>query len=527
MRHRIALALASLTIGACARAPEPPAPAAAPVLVVWITVDQLRGDMVDHYRPMWTAGFRRLLSDGRVYTNAAHDHAATVTATGHASLSTGVHPSTHGIVGNVWYERSGEKWVQMSNVGDSTVRIVGADDAQATLPGVSPRNLVSSGLADWIMTADSASRIASVSGKDRGAILPGAHAKGHVYWFEPAGGGFVTSTYYRDSYPRWVVRFNNDVVPRYMADTVWSFTAPASSIVLSGPDTASYESDGTHTYFPHRLSDFTQNRDATTLRAWMERTPLADAATLDFAEVMVTELGLGRDASVDLLAVAVSQTDAVGHAYGPFSREQLDNLYRLDRRLGAFFDFLDRAVGRDKYIVALSSDHGVLTPPEDPRALSGTRRITAAERQAMQQTVLQAASSGDGDPAARIATELKRLPTVADAWTTEQLMQRTPADSFAVLMRRSLYPGRAGGSLSREGVEVRFAFGLLWNERTGTTHGSPNWYDRHVPMIFMGPGISRGRVDDRVSTVDFAPTLAREIGVRHPTNLNGRPLPLR
>jgi predicted AlkP superfamily pyrophosphatase or phosphodiesterase len=522
MRHsftRYATALASLTSLACARAPEPPTPAAPPALVVWITVDQLRGDLVDHYQPMWTGGFRRLLNDGRVYTNATHDHSATVTATGHASLSTGVHPSRHGIVGNVWYERSGETWVQMSNVGDSTVRTVGA-----TLPGVSPRNLTSSGLADWIVTADPASQIASVSGKDRGAILPAAHTKGQVYWFEPAGYGFVTSTYYRDNLPEWVVRFNDEVVPRYMADTIWRFTAPASSIFLSAPDTAAHEGDGTHTYFPHRLSDYTPNRDGITLRGWMERTPLADAATLDFAETMVTELGLGRDASVDLLAVAVSQTDAVGHEYGPFSREQLDNLYRLDRRLGAFLDFLDRTVGRDKYIVALTGDHGVMTPPEDPRAISGARRLTAAERGAMQQAVAQAMASGAGDVPERIVTELKRQPAVADAWTTTRLMQRTPADSFAVLTRRSLYPGRAGGTFSRYGVEVRFASGILGNERTGTTHGSPYWYDRHVPMIFIGPGIRPARVDDRASTVDFAPTLARLIGVRYPGDLEGKPL---
>jgi predicted AlkP superfamily pyrophosphatase or phosphodiesterase len=485
-------------------------------------VDQLRGDMVDHYRPMWTGGFRRLLSDGRFYTNATHDHALTVTAAGHASLSTGVHPSRHGVVSNAWYERSGETWVLVSNVGDSTVTTVGA-----TLPGVSPRKLLSSGLADWMVTADSASQIASVSGKDRGAVLPAAHAKGQVYWFEPAGDGFVTSTYYRDSYPEWVVRFNNEVVPRYMADTIWRFTAPASSIFLSSPDTAAHEGDGTHTYFPHRLSDYTQNRDANTLRAWMERTPLADAATLDFAETMVTELRLGRDASVDLLAISVSQTDAVGHEYGPFSREQLDNLYRLDRRLGAFFDFLDRAVGREKYIVALTSDHGVMTPPEDPRAISGSHRMTPAEREAMQRVVVEAVSSGDSDAAERIVAELKRQPTVADAWTTGRLMQRTPTDSFAVLMRRSLYPGRAAGALSRDGVEVRFASGLLWNERTGTTHGSPYWYDRHVPMIFIGPGIRAGRVDDRASTVDFAPTLARYIGVNYPGDLEGNPLSLR
>ena len=519
MRHSVLVV--GLAVLACARAPEIPAPAAPPALVVWLTVDQLRGDLLDHYRPVFTGGFRRLLSDGRVYTRATHDHGRTVTAAGHASLSTGVHPSRSGIVGNAWYERAGDRWVQMSNVGDSTVQTVGA-----ALPGVSPRNLMSSGLADWMVAADSASLIASVSGKDRGAILPAAHAKGQVYWFEPAG-GFVTSTYYRATNPDWVVRFNNEVVPRYMADTVWAFTAPASSVSLSSPDTAAHESDGIHSYFPHRLSDLTAARDPNTLRAWMERTPLADAAVLDFAETMVTELGLGRDGSVDLLAVSVSQTDAVGHEFGPFSREQLDNLYRLDRRLGAFFAFLDRTVGRDKYIVGLSADHGVLTPPEDPRALPGSRRLTAAERQAMQQMVTQATATADGDAAARIVAGLKTQPAIAYAWTTETLMRETPPDSFAVLMRRSLYPGRAGGTFSREGVESWFRSGILGNERTGTTHGSPYWYDRHVPIIFMGPGIRAGRVGDRVSTVDFAPTLAAYSRVRYPGDLDGKPLALR
>jgi predicted AlkP superfamily pyrophosphatase or phosphodiesterase len=518
--HAPCIALATLTAIACARAPEPLAPAAPPSLVVWITVDQLRGDLLDHYRPVFTGGFRRLLSDGRVYTNATHDHSVTVTAAGHASLSTGVHPSRHGIIGNAWYERAGDTWKPTSNVGDSTVVMVGGD-----LPGVSPRNLVATGLGDWMVGADSASQVASVSAKDRSAILPAAHVKGHVYWFEPGGEGFVTTTYYRATLPAWVTRFNREVVTRYMADTVWKFTAPASRLSLSGPDTAAYEDDGIHTFFPHRLSDYTAARDENTLRAWMERTPTADAATLDLAQVMVTELGLGRDASVDLLAISLSQTDAVGHAFGPFSREQLDNLYRLDLGLGALLSFLDRTVGRERYVVALSADHGVLTPPEDSRALPGSRRLTAADRDAMQRAATDAASA-DGDVPARIAAGLKRVPVVGEAWTTEELMQRTPSDSFAVMMRRSMYPGRAGGAFSRQGVEMQLKSGVLPNERTGTTHGSPYWYDRHVPMIFMGPGIRAGRIGDRASTVDFAPTLASSFRVKYPGDLDGKVLQL-
>jgi predicted AlkP superfamily pyrophosphatase or phosphodiesterase len=312
-----------------------------------------------------------------------------------------------------------------------------------------------------------------------------------------------------------------------MADTVWEFTAPASSIFLSSPDTAAHELDGTHTFFPHRLSVHTPRRDTATLMAWMERTPLADAATLEFAETMVRELSLGADATVDLLAISLSQTDAIGHGFGPFSREQLDNLYLLDRRLGAFFTFLDNTVGRDRWMVALSSDHGVMTPPEDPRAPQGSRRLTGTEREQMQKIISDAVATGGGnDVAQRIATELERLPAVAAAWTERELLRRTPSDSFAVFARRSVYPGRAGGMASRQGVEVHLAPFLLGNEHTGTTHGSPYWYDRHVPMLFMGPGIPAGRDQQRAATVDFAPTLARFLGVTYPRDVDGRPLAL-
>src|SRR5919106_2160102 len=209
MTRRSFMALAIVAAAACTpSAPAPVSPAARPRLLVWITVDQLRSDMLDHYSSMFTGGFRRLLNEGRFYINATHDHSRTSTAPGHASPSTGTHPSRHGIIGNGWYEMQGKEWVQVSNVGDSTVKTIASD-----LPGVSPRPLMRTGLADWMVAADSASQVASVSGKDRGAILPAAHVKGHVYWFEPAGDGFVTSTYYRTSSPEWVVRFNNEVVP--------------------------------------------------------------------------------------------------------------------------------------------------------------------------------------------------------------------------------------------------------------------------------------------------------------------------
>ena len=62
---------------------------------------------------------------------------------------------------------------------------------------------------------------------------------------------------------------------------------------------------------------------------------------------------------------------------------------------------------------------------------------------------------------------------------------------------------------------------------TGTNHGSPYDYDRHVPLVFAGPGIAPGVSSERVATVDLAPSLAAHLGIRVPTELDGRALPLR
>jgi len=497
------------------------AEAARPRLVVMIVVDQFREPYLERYGELFTGGFRRLLDQGRLYTRATHDHAITETAVGHATLATGVYPMRHGIVANEWQERTAKGLVDVSNVGDSTVKIVG----YPSLPGVSPHYLMRRGLADWVVAADPRSQVASVSAKDRGAVLPAAHAKGQVYWFEPRAGRFVTSTYYRDRYPAWADAFTARELPRFARDSVWASTIPAAALRLASADTVPWEGDGVHTGFPHRFAD--EGRPGQ-YWGWFAATPMLDAATLAYAQTMVTSLGLGRDEAPDFLNVSLSQTDRIGHGYGPLSREQLDNLLRLDRELGEFFAFLDRSVGAGRWVVGLSADHGSLVAPETPWPGDFAGRRGTAEEKSQLRVIHDAAAHAEDDPATpeRTAAALRRLPFVADAYTHVQLERPAsgaPADSFAVLARRSLFPGRYAGDFSAYGVEYRLVEGWLGSVR-GTGHGTPYWYDRHVPLLFMGPGFAAGRDTTRAATVDFAPTLARAIGVRTPAQLDGRPL---
>ena len=238
-------ALASLALAACSHAPqrEPaplpvPAPASGaqerPALAVIVVVDQLSEELLARYDDLFTGGFRRLIDGGRWYVNATHDHAGTVTAAGHATLSTGTYPSRHGIVANEWYENVDGAWIEISNVGDSTEQIVGHPE----LDGVSPHSLERTGLADWLVAAVPGAKVASVSAKDRGAVLPAAHARGQVWWFDADVGRFVTSTYYRDTEPEWIERFHEDVLFPLAADSVWTSRVPAALAGRSDPPAA-------------------------------------------------------------------------------------------------------------------------------------------------------------------------------------------------------------------------------------------------------------------------------------------------
>jgi predicted AlkP superfamily pyrophosphatase or phosphodiesterase len=517
------LTLALSFIGVpCAAQTAPPRPQ----LVVLIAVDQLRADMVDRYAEAFTGGFKRLRDQGFQFTGASHAHAVTETAVGHATLSTGVFPSRSGIVANDWVAKTEGGWAPMYALEDTLSPIVGVVGVE----GRSPANLLRTGLADWILAADRDARAVSLSSKDRAAITMAGQSRAQVYWLVTPLGRFVTSTYYRDTYPRWVTRFNDTRMPEILGDTLWTDQVPEKYRHLARPDSAPYEGDGIHSTFPHAAS-LEAYPGIQSYNAWALAQPRADRAVQLLAQEAVKELELGRRGHVDYLGLSFSATDYVGHAFGPFSQEQLDNLLHLDQQLGELFTFLDRQVGEGRWVVALSADHGVMAMPEylvasgeDPNAMRVEAGLLSA---GLQEALQEAAADGaTGDELAeRTARLVEARGLVAKAYTHRELAVGMPADSFATLFRNSYYPGRAGGILSRFGVEIRYGYhNLIIPGPTRTTHGSVYWYDRHVPFMLMGPGVEHGVSDAPVYTVDVAPTLAALAGVSAPVDLDGKPV---
>jgi hypothetical protein len=499
-----------------------------PRLVVMLVIDQLREDVLETYAPAFEGGLHRLLEGGYRFTQATHAHARTSTAPGHATLATGTLPSRHAIVANSWQQRRGFQWQSMYAVADPESPLAGFEH-EPLLEGRSPKNLERTSIADWIGALDPDSRRVSISRKDRAAIPMGGQNTEHVYWIVPELARFVTSTYYRSAYPRWVHNFNERVMPGIVEPTTWESEVPEEFRGLARPDTAAYEGDGVHTSFPHESAVENAN-DPSPMQhnVWGLEQPRVDDAVMAFAAEAIDQLDLGQREELDFLAISLSATDRVGHGYGAWSQEVLSTLIHADRILGDFFDLLDEEVGEGRWVVGLSGDHGVATMPEYAQEMGNTHaeRIDSDSLRAEMSQVLNEVARGGGNPteiAERLARRVEDEGLVEAAYTHTALTLRgEPADSFAVLYRNSYYPGRAWSELSRWGVDLRYGEGDYVGFPTGINHETPYYYDRWVPMIFYGPGVVAATDDTPVYTVDFAPTLAALVGVPVPDDLDGR-----
>lgn len=510
-----------------------------PKLIVLITVDQFRGDLLERYNTVFTGGFRRLLDKGFRYTRATVDHAPTNSYPGHVTIATGSFPARHGIVDNSWAERVGDKQAMTGGATDANEKIVGHPDMQ----GVSPARLMVTGLADWVLAQDTDAVVACISSNEYGSLLHSGKARANTYWFSPEAGKYVTSTYYRKEYPEWVERFNREKLRTFLDQKTWENSVPIKFRTLALPDATRYEFDDKNTTFPHRFeSEVTaeQAKDPRSLADWFYFTPFTDEAAFSLTQEAIRELKLGQRNSTDYLSLTLGSTDSIGHRYGPLSLEQLDNLMRLDRELDKLFKLLDKQIGAGKYLVAITGDHGASDIPEHQME-KGTRafRVSPADMDAVLEEANKYVSAATGTPEevrAEVARIAEKNKFIGDAMTRDELAApKGDRDSLVQLYRNSFYPGRQPlypivsqkfPAFAAYGVRIRLAENAV-PYFAPSNHGTPHFYDRHVALIFMGGGIRAGKSASAARTVDVAPTLAKRGGIAVPLEIDGHELTLR
>ena len=536
-----------------------------PSLVVVISVDQMRADYLDRFRPYFEKdGFNRFLERGAVYTHANHRHSYTETAPGHASIGTGLDPKDHGILSNRYFDPL--RGTNPYSVTDPATKLVGAPETAPSEGSASPVRLDQAGLGDRFKERFPHARVVGVALKDRAAVFMAGRKADAAVWFDDRSARFVTSSYYP---PRpSLLAFNGPRLSAFLAQPKhreWTLSGvippeELDRVTFDPADMARFKDsvEGMGTGFPHPL------RNAKALTT----SPFGDDLTLAYARFAIRDLALGRNPAgePDLLFVGLSSTDLYGHKYGPDSKEIADGIVRLDRTLGDFLRWLDAWIGRRTDLLFLTADHGVTAIPEIARerarragqepaadafgrfnmrnpgggravAEAGADRVEIERRVARDLGYTLDESRSNAEEAAiawfedgfvylnrpvlvRRGIDLERAKAavrdrlrgragIAAAYTNTEIGNGLPPDAPAALaVTRSFRADRAGE------VYAILKTGWIWffAADKGTTHGQPNENDTHVPLLAWGPAVARGRYDAPTSPLAIARTVAALFG---------------
>jgi predicted AlkP superfamily pyrophosphatase or phosphodiesterase len=521
----LAACVAVLVSTALAGAQQPPR------LVVIIVLDQFRADYLAAFASHFRDGFRTLLAEGAVFTRAAYPYLHTDTCAGHFTISTGTLPRTHGMVADNWWDPQSRRLVECTDDEQSLLVSYG----RASKLAKSARRSMSPALADAMREQRLGTRVVTLSMKARSAIGLAGHGGDAVTWFEESAGvgSFVTSRAYAEEPVPAVKAFLGRDSFESDFGKVWALRDPREMYRNADAGIGERPRQPWTGLFPHEIKGTTNNRDDAV--ALWRASPFSDAYLARMAVDFIDAFQLGAREATDFLGVSFSSTDTVGHPFGPASRELEDTVARQDDALGALIRHLDHKVGRERYVLALSADHGVADVPvtrgagrvaqEDvrdrieeilitrfgPPPANGRYVIAATDFIRFADGVFDRVR-GEAALMASIERAVLGIPGVDRVLRKDQVSDRS-SDPVIRAAALSHFDGRSGDLIVVP--KPNWPLGGRAVAEAGS-HGAPYDYDQRVPLILIGGGVKPGRYDRTATPADIAPTLARVAGVQMP-----------
>jgi len=477
-----------------------------PKLIVGIVVDQMRYEMLDRFAADFGAdGFNLLTKQGMRYDSCTFNYVPTYTGPGHATIYSGANPSTHGILSNDIYLPQEKR--NMYCVEDNSVHPLGA---AAEGDGLSPKNMRIYNFGDSLKINEPKCKVFTVAIKDRSAILNGGKKADAAYWMAQ-NGAFVTSSYYMEKLPEWVVGFNNNGYALSYMSSHWELFKSPEKYTSSLPDDAPFEGTllGDPAVFPYDLKTLLEKEG----NDGVAFTPFGNTMLTDFAIQAIHEENLGADEYTDILAINYSSTDYIGHEFGPQSVEVQDAYLRLDHDLARFIETLDERIGRDNYVFFLTSDHGAANTPSDTN-------FSYVSNDELRETINAFTRSQFGhDLVAQMGSN--------QIWLSNAIIYEQKLDKELILMELRSYLARQTktplaqiftqyeiencgvpecvffqnayeANLSGDLFYIRPYGEIERSTPSGTTHGTPYLYDTHVPLLFFGGNVTHGESKETV-----------------------------
>lgn len=504
-----------------------------PKLVIGIVIDQMRWDYLYRYADRYTNnGFKRILNNGFTCENTFIPYTPTVTAAGHTCVYTGSVPAIHGIMGNNWYRRDLKRAWYCTE--DTTVKSVGSTSEAGQM---SPSSLWTTTVTDELKLATNfRSKVVGIALKDRGAILPAGHSANGAYWFDNANGAFITSTYYMQDLPEWLKVFNNKKLPDQYLQQNWNTLYPINTYSQSTADNRIYEGILEDNTFPHITSNITRDKYNA-----LRTTPYGNTLTFEMAKAAINGEKMGQSTNTDFLAVSFSSPDYIGHTFGPNSVEVEDNYLRLDKELADFLNYLDGKVGKEQYTIFITADHaaahvpGALVENKMPAGILSEFSLHASLNEMIDkrfkiknavssvmnfQVYLNKAVLGENEQGikAAIIDRLLEDPIIVSAFDLKNVSTTTLQSTIKEMVVNG-YNQKLSGDIQFIYKPHYFSGG-----KTGTTHGSWNPYDSHIPLLWYGWGIKKGKTNRETYMTDIAPTVAALLHIQMPSGNVGHVL---
>ncbi|MBT3496818.1 MAG: hypothetical protein HN462_06465 [Candidatus Marinimicrobia bacterium] len=514
-----------------------PSLSAKPKLVVVLVVDQMPPDLLTRFDALYTGGFRWLIDHGTWFTNTHHEHGYTATGPGHFVIGSGRYPGPNGMMGNIFYDPILEKKVNC--VEDPNAKVI-----ENTGDARSYSRYTNTALSDWIKASDSLSKVYSIAGKDRSAVLMGGQKPDLAVYYN-YDGQFITSDYYTNKNPKWLTNFNTNLDIASFKDSLWTRSLDTSLyLTYARPDFFDGEVDEylTDPYSPTFPIGIDSSKEAKTYfmgRPWFER------SILDLANVLVQAESLGQDEHSDLLFIGFSAMDWMIHDYGPFSQEIMDAMIKLDGYLGNFINRLDQEIGLENIQFILTADHGGLPLPEylQEQGIEAGRynkeEIEEAKewiedeieerygkdlftRSGLQYFLndenIKKAEVNPDSIVAIMKKYLLKIDGIAQVFTPNDVINGDQNNPIISRYMNMLHPIMSPDVFSIPEKN--------WVYRTfrGTSHGAPYDYDTHVPLLFSHENNACQENDTKIETVDIAPTIAKILNVAYPDLIDGKPI---
>jgi len=500
----------------------------APKLVVFISVDQLRADYVEHFQSHFgTQGFKRLLKNGLTYRNVHYNIDQLDKTNATSILFTGCYPYLSGITSNQVYNfkhnREENILIDPDFIGNySKLRL-------------SPRKLLASTIGDELKIASQGrSDVYAIAPDAQTAILSAGHAANGAFWMEDENGKWATTTYYK-GIPWYVDRYNNgnEALSARIDEMEWTPTLPISA----------------YNAFPYRLDErpfkHTFKSNTTECYPKFKRSPFINKEVNRLAFQFLKYAGFGKRSCPDFLALTYYAGTYKDDQNSQYSTEIEDTYIQLDHSIAALLDTINKQVGLDKTLVVLTGTGYFDTIEDYSEGLKCVRGEFHPDRCVALLNMYLMAQYGHDKKWVKGYHDYQIFlnhKTIEEAKLDLEKIEAEAADFVAdfsgirqVMTRQSLRDGAWNESNAkiRAATYVRDCGDLIISLSPGwklqkdekpkpiLTRGNSIM----TPFIMMGPGIVPQTIGREIDAKEIAPSITYILRIRPPNTASSLPLP--